>query len=164
MKPSHNTILLGIRYSSTTTSLYYAWTCMVPCNVTGGCFWEAFVFHVYFGTMRLFYALWWSHAYEARSSRENPNCERVSFVRQQSSLTLEKGDPSSTVEGSKWHRKNRSYTCIAKTCVLHSDCELKGDSSTTITWNYVEKLLTIAPNIFCSSGLFSVEFCNYHGS
>jgi len=37
------------------------------------------------------------------------------------------------VKGSKSHRKNRSYTCIAETCVLHSDCELKHDSSTTIT-------------------------------
>jgi len=35
-----------LRYSSTITSLYHAWTCMVPRNITGGFFWEAFVFHV----------------------------------------------------------------------------------------------------------------------
>jgi len=34
---------------------------------------------------------------------------------------LLKGYPSCRVEGSNWHRKNRSYTCIAETCVLHSD-------------------------------------------
>jgi len=110
------------------------------------------------GTMQLFYALWWSHACEACSSHGNPNCERVSFVRQQFSLTLEKGDPSGTVEGYKWCRKNRSYTCIAEAFVLHSDCELECDSSTTITQNHAEKLVTIALNIFCSCGLFSVEF------
>jgi len=70
----------------------------------------------------------------------NPNCVRVRFVRQQFSLTLEKGDPSGRVEGSKWCRKNRNYTCIAETCVLYSDCELKRDSSTTIRQNHVKSL------------------------
>jgi len=105
------------------------------------------------GSMKLFYALWWSHACELHSSHGNPNCKRVSFVRQQ---FLEKGDPSGG--GSKWCRKNRSYTCIAEILVLHSDCELKLDSSTTITWKHAEKLVTIALNIFCSCGLFSMEF------
>jgi len=64
-------------------------------------------------------------------------------------------------------KKNRSYTCIAETCVLHSDCELKHDSSTTISQNhmkYAEKLVNIALNIFCLCGLFSVEFLftTYH--
>jgi len=41
------------------------------------------------------------NVHEAHSSRGNPNCERVSFVRQQLSLTMEKGDLSGRVEGSK---------------------------------------------------------------
>jgi len=40
--------LRQLQYSSTTISLNYAWTCMVPHNITGGFFWQPFVFHVYF--------------------------------------------------------------------------------------------------------------------
>jgi len=94
----------------------------------------------------------------ARNSCGNPNCVRVRFVRQQFSLTFEKDDPSGRVEGSKWRRKNRNYTCIVETCVLYSDCELKRDSSTTIMQNHMKSLGKIALKIFCSCGLFSVEF------
>jgi len=85
-----------VRYSSTTTSLYHAWTCMVPCNVAGGCFRVRGICVTHLltlhecGTMQLFYALWWSHDGEAHSSSGNPNCERISFVRQQFHLPWKK--------------------------------------------------------------------------
>jgi len=70
-----------LRYSSTITSVYHAWTCMVPRNVTGGCFWETFMFHVCLFTlhehaiMQFIHTLYLSHAREARSSCGDPNFE-----------------------------------------------------------------------------------------
>jgi len=66
------------------------------------------------------------------------------------------------VEGSNRRRKNRSYTCIAETCVLYSDCELQRDSFTEIMQNHVkstaENFVNIRLNIFYWRGLFSMEF------
>jgi len=90
-----------LRYcnSSTITSVYNAWTCMVPCNVTGCCFWDIFVFHVCLftlherGIMQFIHTLYLSHAREAQTCRRDPNFEREGLVRQQFSLIYLKSHP-----------------------------------------------------------------------
>jgi len=107
------------------------------------------------GIMLLFYELWWSHACEAHRSHGNPNYERVNFVRLKFSLTLirvvEWKDLSDVGRTEATPILLRLVFCIVIfSSRLTHPCK--------IMWNIVEKLVTIALNIFFSCWLFSMEF------
>jgi len=67
------------------------------------------------------------------------------------------------VEGSNDRRNNRSYICIAETCILHSDCELKSDSLMKTTKNNVKSRREICKyTSFTGVDYFPWNFCLPH--
>jgi len=88
----------------------------------------------------------------------------VSFVRQQFSLTL--------IQVIEWKDQSdirrtgttSAFLRLAFCIVIMSSSVTNLWQSCKIMWNHVEKLITIALNIFCTYGLFSVEFLftTYH--
>jgi len=112
-------------------------------------------------TRLLFYALWWSHKCEARSSHGNPNHERVCFVRQQYSLTLENRDLAAEWKDLSEVGRTRPTLALLSLVfyiVIVSSSMLSPWKSRKITKNHEEKLVTIELNI-CSCGLFPWNLC-----